>query len=282
MARKKRLIEQPAWPTNQAKEPVAYEDRFQHSVNRKIDDASRKFEGKGKNVFYALAAVAVLAVLIGIFYTWNRRSTAAAQTALGKAIETSQATVSEAPVAGAAPTGKTFKTHKERAEAAIGEFQSVADKYSGEVAEKARYFIAVNKLMTDRPAALQELENFAKSNDEVGKLSKFALAQAKTDDGKLDEAVTLYQELAAMDNPIIAKDTIDFQLAQIYEKQNKKLEAEEIYFRIAKTASDAKDSAGKAIPFSATAREAKDKLEALNPERAKQIPESSSVSPLGM
>ncbi|HEX8288099.1 MAG TPA: hypothetical protein VF556_08890 [Pyrinomonadaceae bacterium] len=282
MARKKRLIEQPALPTSQAKEPVAYEDRFQHSVNRKIDDASKKFEGKGKNVLYALAAVAVLAVLIGIFYTWNRRSTAAAQTALGKAIETSQAAVSEAPVAGTAPTGKTFKTHRERAEAAIAEFQAVADKYSGDIAEKARYFIAVNKLMVDRPAAMQELENFAKSNDEVGKLSKFALAQAKTDDGKLDEAIALYQELAAMDNPIIAKDTIDFQLAQIYEKQGKKLEAEEIYFRIAKTAADAKDSEGKAIPLSATAREAKDKLEALNPERAKQIPETSTGSPFGM
>lgn len=281
MARKKRLIEEPVLPNNQPKESVSYEDAFQHTVNRRIDAASSKFEGKGKNVLYALAAVAVLAVLIGIFYTWNRRSNAAAQAALGKAIETSQAPVTDVPVPAGAPVTKTFKTQRERSEAAISEFQAVADKSSGEIAEKARYFIAVNRLIIDRPAGVQELENLAKSNDEVGKLSKFALAQAKADDGKLDEAAGLYKELAGMDNPIIAKDTINFQLAGIYEKQGKKQEAEDLYFNIAKAASEAKDLDGKAIPLSQTATDAKEKLAALNPERAKEIPETSAESPLG-
>lgn len=282
MARKKRIIEQSAPAGAEPKPTVAYQDAFQHNVSRKIEDASRTFEGKGKNLLYGLAALAVLAVLIGIFFTWNRRSNQTAQTALGKAIETSQAQVTESPApptAGAAPP-KTFKTEKERAQAAISEFEAVA-KYGGDVAEKARYFIAVNRLSLDRPAGVAELEALAKGNDEVGKLSKFALAQTRADDGKTDEAVALYKDLAAMSDPIIAKDTLNFQLAKLYEKQGKKDEAVNLYYDIAKTAAEAKDADGKAVSPTTTAREAREKLTALAPEKAKEIPEPTLESPLG-
>jgi tetratricopeptide (TPR) repeat protein len=282
MARKKRIIEQPVSSAAEPKEKVIYQDAFQQNVNRKIDDASRKFEGKGKNLLYGLGALAVLAVLVGIFFAWNYRSSAAAQTALGKAIETSQASVSETPAPAGAPAARTFTTQKARSEAAIAEFQAVADKYSGDVAQKAKYFIAVNRLTLDRAAGIQELENLAKSNDEVGKLSKFALAQAKTDDGKTDEAIAHYNELAGMDNSIISKDTINFQLAKIYEKQGKKQEAVDIYFNIAKTAADAKDFEGKPVTLSQIARDAKERVSALDPEKAKEIPEPQSELPAGM
>ena len=282
MARKKRIIEQPVTSTSEPKEKVVYQDAFQKNVSRKIDNAGKKFEGKGKNVLYALAAIVVLTVLVGIFFVWNYRTSATAQTALGKAIETSQATVADTPPAAGAPSAKTFKTRQERAEAAINEFQAVADKYSGEVAQKAKYFIAVNRLTLDRAAGTQELENLAKSNDEVGKLSKFALAQAKMGDGNTDEAAALYKELLAMDNPILAKDTINFQLAEIYEKQGKPQEAADLYYDIAKSAAEVKDLDGKAVPLSQTARDAKERLAALNPERAKEIPEPAVESPFGM
>ncbi|MCD9185285.1 MAG: hypothetical protein LUM44_02545 [Pyrinomonadaceae bacterium] len=280
MARKKRLVEQPALPTNEPKEKVAYQDAFQSNVNRRLEESSRVFEGKGKTILYAIAAIVVLAILIGIFMSYNRRSNATAQTALGKAIETSQAQVTDQPLP-AGSTIKTFKTEKERAEAAIAEFQAVVDKFGGDVGEKAKYFIAVNRLSVDRPAAVTELEGLAKGSGEVGTLSKFALAQAKAGDGKLDEAVTLYQDLAKMSDPIISKDTVNFDLAQILEKQGKKTEAADIYFNIAKAAAEAKDADGKAIPLSQTAREAKDKLTALDPEKAKTIPEPTPEAPTG-
>lgn len=281
MARKKRLVEQPALPTNEPKEKVAYQDAFQSNVNRRLEESSKVFEGKGKTILYAIAAIAVLAILIGIFMSYNRRSNATGQTALGKAIETSQAQVTDQPLP-AGSTMKTFKTEKERAEASIAEFQAVADKFGGDVGEKAKYFIAVNRLSVDRPAAVTELEALAKGSGEVGTLSKFALAQAKTSDGKLDEAVTLYQDLAKMSDPIISKDTINFNLAQILEKQGKKTEAADLYLNIAKTAAEAKDTEGKAIPLSQTAREAKDKLTALDPEKAKTIPEPTPETPSGL
>lgn len=279
MARKKRIPEV-TLPTNEPKEKVQYQDAFQSTFNKRVEEVGKSFEGKGKTVLYAIAAAAVLLVLVGIFYLWNKRSEAQAQAALGKAIETSQAAVTDSPVP-AGSTAKTFKTEKERAEAAVAEFQTVADKFGSNIGEKAKYFIAVNKLSIDRPTAISELEALASKTDEVGKLSKFALAQAKTGDGKTDEAIALYQELAAMDNPVVAKDTINFELAKLLEKQGKKDEAANIYFNIAKAASEAKDLDGKPVSMSTTAREAKSKLEALNPEKAKEIQEPAPTSPFG-
>jgi tetratricopeptide (TPR) repeat protein len=284
MARKKRRFEQlEAASAAAAAEPKSkkiYADSFQENVGKKLDEVGKSLEGQGRNILYGLAAVAVLAILIGIFYTWNKRSEAAAQTALGKAIETSQAVVSSSPLP-AGSTQKSFKSEKERAEAAIRELQAVSDKFGGAVGEKAKYLAAVNRLSVDRPTAINELDAMSKGSGEVGKLAKFALAQTKAEDGKFDEAIAAYQELAAMSDPIYSKDSINFEIAKLYEKQGKKQEAADIYFNIAKAASEAKDSDGKTVPMTQTAREAKDKLQAIDPDRAKTIQESTPESPFG-
>lgn len=284
MARKKRLEEVKQLPVTEEKpkEPVFYEDAFQQTANRNLLNASQKLEGKGKTLLYAVAAVAVLAILGGLFFAWNRRSTAAAQTALGRAIETAEAPVTTQPLP-PTYTGKAFKTEKERSEAAIAEFTNVANTYGGAVGDKAKYFAAVNRLNVDRNAAIADLESLAKSSGETGSLAKFALAQAKQGDGKLDEAIAIYSDLAKSNDPVIAKDSINFEIASIYDKQGKKKEAADLYYNIAKPASEAKDADGKAIPMTQTAREAKDKLEAIDPARAAEIKEDlSSQLPLGM
>lgn len=280
MSKKKRRFEQLQAAAAAPQKKKTYVDPIQQKVIPRIEDAGKKLEGRGKTILYGIAAVVVLVVLVTVFMRWNNRSSGAAQAALGKAIETSQARISEtSPPAGS--TQKTFKTEKERAEAAIAEFQVVIDKFGGDAGEKAKYFIAISRLAIDRPAAIQELEGIANSSSETGKLAKFALAQTRVGDNRLDEAAALYQELAAMSDPIVAKDTINFELAKIYEKQGKKQEAVDIYFNIARTASEAKDADGKAIPLTETATNAKEKVKELDPEKAKEIPESSPPSPFG-
>jgi tetratricopeptide (TPR) repeat protein len=278
--RKKRLQEVQASPTAETKpkEVVSYQDTFQQQGNKQILEVSKKFEGKGKTLLYALAAVAVLAILIGVIYSWNKRSSGAAQTALGKAIETLQAPVTTQPLP-PTYTGKAFKTEKERADAALAEFQAVVDKYGSSAGDKAKYFMATTRLTVDRNAGEQELETLSKTGGEVGTLSKFALAQAKQGDGKYDEATALYNELAQMSDSIIAKDSINFALANVYEKQGKTKEAAALYFSIADAASKAKDLDGKAIPQSQTAREAKDKLQTLDPAKAAEIKEELPTIP---
>lgn len=280
MAKKKRRFEQLEAAAAAPKEKKTYVDPIQQKVIPRIEDAGKKLEGRGKTILYGIAALVVLAILVTVFMRWNDRSSGAAQFALGKAIETSQAQISEtAQPAGS--TQKTFKTEKERAEAAISELQVVVDTFGGAEGEKAKYFIALNRLAIDRPAAVQELEVIAGTSSETGRLAKFALAQTRVGDNRLDDAALLYQELAAMSDPIVAKDTINFELAKVYEKQGKKQEAVDIYFNIAKTASEAKDAEGKPIPLTETATQAKDKLKELDPEKAKEIPESAPPSPFG-
>lgn len=280
MSKKKRRFEQLQAAAAAPQEKKTYVDPIQQKVIPRIEDAGKKLEGRGKTILYGIAAVVVLVILVTVFMRWNNRSSGAAQAALGKAIETSQARISETPPP-AGSTQKTFKTEKERAEAAIAEFQVVIDKFGGDAGEKAKYFIAISRLAIDRPAAIQELEGIANSSSETGKLAKFALAQTRVGDNRLDEAAALYQELAAMSDPIVAKDTINFELAKIYEKQGKKQEAVDIYFNIARTASEAKDADGKAISLTETATNAKEKVKELDPEKAKEIPESSPPSPFG-
>ena len=281
MARKKRRFEQLQAAAAAPKDNRIYTNPVQKQVSDKLDVVGKQLEGKGKTVLYGIAGLIVLIILVTLFMNWSRRSNGAGQAALGKAIETSQLQVTDTPPA-AGSTQKTFKTEKERSEAAIAEFQAVVDKFGGSVGEKAKYFIAVNKLNTDRPAAITEIEEIAKSSSEVGTMAKFALAQTRVDDNKLDEAVTIYQELLKMSDPLVAKDSINFEIAKIYEKQGKKQEAADIYFNIAKTATEAKDADGKPIRLTDTATSAKDKIKELDPEKAKQIIEPTPDSPFGV
>ena len=280
MARKKRRVEPVAVATNEPKDKPRYQDPFQQRVGSKVEEAGKKLEGQGRNILYGLGALAVLGIIVWIIYAWSGRSNAAAQSALGSAIEISQRRVTDQPVP-AGSTQKTFKTEKERAEAAVAEFDRVAEKHGGEVGEKARYFAAVNRLSLDRAGAITALEELSKSSSGVGKLSKFALAQTRADDGRTDEAIALYQELAGMSDAIVAKETVNFELAKLYEKQGKKSEAVTLLFDLVKAASEVKDSDGKAVALSPTAQNAKEKLQELDPEKAKEIPEPAPEPPLG-
>jgi hypothetical protein len=277
MARKKRRLEPIAVAATETKEKVRYEDEFQHKVGHKVEELSKKFEGQGRNILYGIGALLVLGVIAWFIYAWSARSNAAAQAALGKAIETSQSRVTDTPPP-AGSVGKTFKSEKERAEAAIAEFQTVVDKHGGDAGEKAKYFIAANRLVIDKAAGISELETLSKSSGEVGTMSKFALAQAYVNDNKLDQAAPLYLDLSKMSDPIVSKETINFELAKIYEKQDKKQEAVDLLFSLVKAASEAKDMEGKSVPLSATAEAAKDKLTQLDPEKAKQLPQPSADS----
>lgn len=280
MTRKKRRVEPVAVPTNEPKDKPKYQDPFQQRVGGKIEEAGKKLEGHGRNILYGIGALIVLGIIAWIIYAWSGKSSSAAQAALGKAIEVSQTRVSDQPVP-AGSTEKTFKTEKERAEASIAEFDKVAEKFGGNVGEKAKYFAAANRLRLDRAAAIGSLEELSKSSSEVGKLAKYALAQTRAEDGKPDDALALYQELAGMPDPIVSKDTINFEIAKLFEKQGKKQDAVDLLFNLVKAASEVKDPDGKAVPLSPAAQNAKDKLKQLDPEKAKEIPEPAPEPPLG-
>lgn len=280
--RKKRKTDFELPMTDEEKAKIQYKDEFQSGIGGKIEEFGRKLEGKGRSILYGLAAIAVLLALAGLYYMWERRTDNAAQSAMGDAIEISQAQVTDAPLP-AGVTVKTYKTEKARAEAAIKAFQAVADEYGGSYAEKARYFIALSRLDVDRAAGIKELQALSSGSDDVSNMAKFALGQAYAADGKFPEAEKAYSELLKEANPVLSTETVRFELADVYEKEKKTKEAADLYFQIVKEATDAKDGENNPVPLSQTAMKAKDRLKELDPQRASQIkePESPAQLPFG-
>jgi hypothetical protein len=247
-------------------------DKFRDTTMGLFDRLGDRLEGKGRTLLYAIGAIIALAIIAGLLTNWRARKAGEAAQALGRAIEIASAPVSPSPSPG--ETGPTFTSENERAQRAVEEFQKVADKYGDPYRTTARYFIATNLLTVDRNKGLSQLDELSKGSDaEVATLAKFALAQAKESDGKLDEAAGLYGDLAKQNGTVVTADVANFHLASVYAKQGKKKEAADIFFNIASTARSAKDKAGKPIPVSTTAREAAQELQKLDPERYAQLPE---------
>ena len=253
-------------------------DKFRDTTLNYADRVAHRFEGRGRTILYLIGA-AVAAGLLFFGYSWWREGRAdAARLALGKAIE-----VANAPVVTGTPipnqTGPTFPSERERAQKAVEEFQKVQNGYGSPYSELARYFAAVNLLTVERDKGIGELEALGKGgNSEVSARAKFALAQAREADGKLDEAAALYRELAQEKDKVIAENTLNLRLAAVYEKQGKKDEAADLLFRMVETARNAKGKDGKPVPETAVTRAAAEKLQTLSPERYAKLP---AAAPLG-
>ena len=252
-------------------------DKFRDTAGKIFDRVGDRLEGKGRTILYGLAALVLAGVIVGLYLKWSSRKAEEARLALGRAIAIATAPVATAsPAPGAPPPA--YSNEQERAKSAIAEFEKVAAKYGDPYKTEARYFIGTNLLSIDRDRAINELSEVSKSSvPEAAALAKFALAQAREEEGKYDEAAKLYSELAAQNSAVVTADTANLRLALVYEKQGKKNEAVDLLFNIVEAARKAKDSEGAPLPESAAAREAAEKLQTLDADRyAKLTPEAPS------
>jgi len=246
-------------------------DRFRDTTIGFFDRLGNLLEGRGRTILYGLGGLILAGLLMILFIKWTNRKTDEAQQALGRAITISKASVMATPVAGS--TEPSFSTEQERAQTAIAEFEKVAAKYGDPYRSESRYFIAANRLVLDRQKGISELTELTNSSvTEVAILSKFALAQAKESDGKLDEAAQLYSDLAKHNSPTVTAETANLRLSKVYAKQGKKKEAGDILFNIVDASRKAKGSDNQPLPVSAAAREAANELQKLDPDRYAQLP----------
>lgn len=244
-------------------------DRFRDTTMLLADRLAERAVGRGRQILYGLVAIVVIAVAVYGVVRWRNKHTSEAEQALGRAIAFTRAEVSTSPP----PNSKdpVFSTEQERAQRAIDEFQKVAAKYGEPYRSQARYFIATNLLVTDRAKGISELQSLAQGSGETAVLAKFALAQAKETDNKLDEAAALYGEIAKSNATIVTPDSANLRLASVYNKQSKKKEAADLLFNVIDASRKAKDKDGKPVPESAASREAGQLLKKIDPARWAQL-----------
>lgn len=253
-------------------------DRFRDTTILLADRLAERVAGRGRQILYLLAAVAVVSAAAYGIVRWRQKHSDEAQQAMGRAIAIMKAEISSSP----APNSRdpVFTSQQERAQRAIDEFQKVGSKYGEPYRTEAQYFIATNKLVTDRPGAQSELQALGRGTGDVALLSRFALAQAIEADGKFDEAAALYADIARENATIVTPETANLRLALVYEKQGKQKEAADLLFAIADASRKAKDAAGKPVPESSAAREAVQKLLKIDSARHAQLP--PPPSPAGL
>ena len=251
-------------------------DRFRDTTMSFLDQLGNLLEGRGLTILYGLGGVIVVSLLVLFLVNRSHNKGDEAEQAIGRAITISRASVMPAPVAGSPEP--SFATEQERAQTAIAEFEKVAAKYGDPYKSQSQYFIAANRLLLDRQKGISELDALTKSGvAEVATLSKFALAQAKESDGKLDEAAQLYADLAKQNSPTVTAETANLRLAKVYSKQGKKKEATDLLFNIVDASRKAKGSDNLPIPASAAARDADEELKKLDPDRHAQLPPDTSA-----
>jgi hypothetical protein len=255
-------------------------DRFRDATMLLADRLAERVAGRGRQILYGLGAVVIIALAGYGVYRWQQRHTQEAERALGRGINIMSAQVSASPAPGATAGDLTFTSESERAQKAIDLFQQVAAKYGDPYRSEARYFVATNLLVTDRPKGLSELQALGQGSGDVAVLAKFALAQAKESDGSYDEAAALYSEIAKTNSTIVTLETANLRLGAVYGKQGKKKEAGDLLFGIIDAARKAKDKDGKPVAEPAASRDAAQELKKIDPARYAQLPPPPSMGGL--
>lgn len=244
-------------------------DRFRDTTMLLADRLADRVAGRGKLVLLGLLGLVILGTVAYGVVRWRHKHAEEAEQAMGRAIAINIAEISTTPVPGS--KDPVFSTQNERAERAIQEFEKIVAKYGDPYRSEALYFIATNRLITERVKGESELQTLSQGKGEIAVLAKFALAQAKEADGNLDEAARLFNEIVAADSVIVTPETAKVRVAIIYDKQGKKKEAADLLFNIVDAGRKLRDKEGKPVPESAAARDAAQKLLKIDPARHAQL-----------
>ena len=180
---------------------------------------------------WAIAAVVLLALVIGGVVFWNLR-TAAADTALGAALDTYDAALA---TPGAPAENGVYSTAADRSRAANKQFVAVAQQY-GWLPEgaKAHYFagITYEDLGQNAPAET-ELKTAAGSMDRnLANLAKLALAGLYHQTARDPQAIDLYNALIAKPSVTVSASAAQLDLADLYAAAGKQDQARALWAKV--------------------------------------------------
>ena len=231
------------------------ENEFAQSLarTREVLDARRR------EILPIAIAVIAIVVVVGGFLAWRASRDAKAQNLLASALVVAEAPVyappppapgSPAPVQ---PPG-TYRTERERLEAALPRLQAAADAYpDSDAGLTARYRLAASLAELGRFAEAeqryQEVVQKAGSGSIYKQTARLGVGEAQLAQGKGDAAMATFKELSSDTNSHLPVDGVLMQLGRAALIAGKKDEATRAFTRVVDE-----------FPQSLYASEAKEKL----------------------
>ena len=209
-----------------------------------------------------VVAVLVVVVAAGGYAAWRANRTAKSTTLLAEALAVAEAPVvtPPPPAPGSPPPVQqpgTYRTDRDRLEAAVPKLQQAADAYPNtEAGITARYRLAgsLAELGRYQEAEQRYREVMAKAGrtSVYGRTARLGLADVLAAEGKTDEAISTYRELATDSESPLPLDGVLMQLGRAAMQGGKSDEATRAFTRVVDE-----------FPQSLYVAEAKEKLQLL-------------------
>jgi predicted negative regulator of RcsB-dependent stress response len=221
------------------------QDKFVNTTTHGLEWAS---ENRQRVIAVGSMILTVIIVVVASVVVYNIRSEAAS-VAFGTAMQVYQSPLTQAGEPSASGT-KTYTTAADRAKAAGGLFQGVADKFGMTPdGRNARYFVGLTEIEAgENQQAEDTLKKVASGWDSnLAGLAKLALAGMYHDTGRDAQAIDLYNQLSAKPTSTVPYGLARLQLADLYAAEGKTDDARKVYADL-----EDKDSKG---PAGAIAKE---------------------------
>jgi predicted negative regulator of RcsB-dependent stress response len=180
---------------------------------------------------WVIAAVVVVAVIVGVLVFWNLRSSAA-NSAFGAALDIYDAALAQP---GAPPENGVYTSAAARSRAANKQFVAVSQQY-GWLPEgtKAHYFVGITDRELGQTAdAEKELKIAAGAWDHnLSNLAKLGLAGVYEQTSRAPQAIDLYNELAAKPSETVSANVAKLDLANLYASTGKQDQARALWAKV--------------------------------------------------
>ena len=218
-------------------------------------------ESHGRTILMAAGAVLALALLAGLFYMYRSSQAEKSNTTLARAIEVYQAPIDPAAPKPDDPLSPTFADEAARLTRSKALFQELYEKYGSTVAgDIASVYLAQIAMAENQPERARELWNaFLAEHEEhlLAGQTRVNLLRLDRSQGKGEEVVQTLTAMLDEAEPPLPMDVILSELASTQEQLGKTQEAVQSYQRIIDE-----------FPQSPYARDARQKIAALDPSRA--------------
>jgi tetratricopeptide (TPR) repeat protein len=193
-----------------------------------------RFLNNRKLAIQLAVAVVILIVVGGVGTLVYQQRESAANNKLAAAMETYDTPIStaEQPLP---PGTKSFPSLEERAKAANAEFKAVADSYGMTASGRnALYLEGVTAMQMGQNSTAEALlkKSAGSWNHDVATMAEMALAGLYRSTGRENDAVAMYNKVAAKPSILVPAGLAKINLAEMYEANGKSAEAKKIYAEI--------------------------------------------------